>query len=81
MPRSRGGWFLGAVAPLAVAAIRDLVNPRGLLRNIVREALGYARRNSRRSVIDAQYTVLDERPEGGASERQSDAKEKIRADT
>lgn len=81
MPHNRGGWFFGAAAPLAVAAIRDLVNPRGLLRNILREALGYVRRKSRRTVIDAQYSVLDEQPGDVASEQLPDAKEKFRADT
>jgi hypothetical protein len=66
---------------LAVAAIRDFVNPQGLLRNILREALGYVRRKSQRTVIDAHYTVLDERPGDEVSEQLPDAKGKSRADT
>ncbi|MBN1575211.1 MAG: hypothetical protein JW913_01570 [Chitinispirillaceae bacterium] len=73
--RDRGGWLLGMAVPVVAAAIRDAVNPSGLLRRIVRQALPSSTGGRPRTVTDAQYTVVREQPVRRTSEPQPEAKE------
>jgi len=51
--------FLGALIPVAAAALRDLANPNGLLRSASRKLIG-RKPGDIRKPIDASYTILDE---------------------
>lgn len=55
--------FLSALVPLAVAVIRDAVNPNGLLRSFSRKLLGNrnSAQNQKRDAVEAKYTVIDEK--------------------
>ena len=51
--------FLGALIPVAAAALQDLANPNGLLRSASRKLIAKKLENARKP-IDASYTILGE---------------------
>jgi hypothetical protein len=58
--RARNPWLLGLAMPLVVAAIRDLVNPKGLLRQCATVLFpGKPRPGGKRVACDAEFSVLD----------------------
>jgi hypothetical protein len=53
-------WPVGVAAPLVIAAVRDLTNPSGVLRQLLALTKSRLRgRTSRSAVRDAVYTVID----------------------
>jgi hypothetical protein len=58
--RGRNRWLLGLAAPLIAAAIRDLANPKGLLRRIAVSLVPDKRMKEMRRINDtAHYTVIE----------------------
>jgi hypothetical protein len=51
--------FLGALIPVAAAALRDLANPNGLLRSASRKLIG-RKPDDAGKPVNASYTTLDE---------------------
>jgi hypothetical protein len=58
--RGRNRWLLGLAAPVIAAAVRDLVNPQGLLRQFARKILTYKKHGVRAVPPKAEYTVLED---------------------
>jgi hypothetical protein len=53
-------WLLGLAAPVIIAAIRDLVNPKGLLRQIASVFLSNKTKNDGHQIRrNAEYTIAD----------------------
>jgi hypothetical protein len=50
--------FLGAMIPVAAAALRDLSNPNGLLRSTCRKLISQ-KTNDFGKPVDASFTVID----------------------
>ena len=52
--------LLGAVLPLAIAAVKDLANPHGVLGGFARKLIG--RKTERDSkAVKANYTIIEEK--------------------
>lgn len=60
MVRGRKRWLLGLAAPLIAAAIRDLANPKGLLRQITAAFFPLEKKDRRDISHIANCTVTDE---------------------
>ncbi len=60
------GWFLGLAASVMIAAVRDLANPSGLLRQLVRALLSDQKSKKPQILRDAQYSVLEQKFNNGA---------------
>jgi hypothetical protein len=74
MFRGRRGWFLGIAVPVAFAAVRDLANPQGLLRQFAHALASAMKKNQRNISHIAEYTVIEEthpspKPEKGGREK------------
>jgi hypothetical protein len=58
--RGKNRWLLGLAAPLAVAVIKDLVNPRGLLRQFTVIFFRERRMINPQNISgDAEYSIID----------------------
>ena len=55
--------------PVIVAAIRDLSNPGGLLRQIARSLMSHSRDRNNASLRETGYTVIDHIDEAAALQR------------
>lgn len=54
------GWFFGLAAPVMIAAVRDLTNPSGLLRQLVRALLSDKKSKKPQILHATQYSVVEE---------------------
>jgi hypothetical protein len=59
------GWFFGLAAPVIIAAVRNLANPSGLLRRIVRASLSDKKSKEPQILRDAQYVVVEQNLNSG----------------
>lgn len=60
--RGRNGSIVGIAVPLLVAAVRDLLNPSGLLRQIIHSSTTRHKENNIHPVgRDTEYAVLKEK--------------------
>ena len=59
------GWLLGLAAPVMIAAVRDLGNPSGLLRQLVRALLSDKKSKKPQILRDAQYSVVEQNLNNG----------------
>jgi hypothetical protein len=60
--RGKNKWLFGLAAPLVIAVVRDLVNPRGLLRKIASALITNKTIDRNRINRNAEYTVVEEKP-------------------
>lgn len=68
--QGRNRWLLGLAAPMVVAAIRDLVNPRGLLRQCAAAFFpGKTAPGEKRIMHEAEFSVLDSNPSKKTDEK------------
>lgn len=63
--RGKSGWFLGLAAPVMIAAVRDLANPSGLLRQLARSLLSDKKNKEPKVLRDAQYSVVEQNLDNG----------------
>jgi hypothetical protein len=60
--RGKNRWLLGLAAPVIAAAVRDLINPKGVLRHIASALRSNKRKNVPHKVSrEADYTVVEEK--------------------
>ncbi|MBN1127643.1 MAG: DUF5320 domain-containing protein [Chitinispirillaceae bacterium] len=57
---ARNRWLFGLAAPVIVAAIRDLANPRGVLRHLAQAFLSDKKKDKRNISHVADYAVINE---------------------
>jgi hypothetical protein len=63
--RGRNRWLFGLAAPVIVAAIRDLLNPKGMLRQIASALLSNKTKHDERQIRrNAEYTIADDTAAG-----------------
>jgi hypothetical protein len=68
--RGRNRWLFGLAAPVIIAAIRDLANPRGLLRQAASALLPHKSGNSGRHIRqNPEYTITDAASAGPVKKR------------
>lgn len=60
--RGKNKWLFGLAAPLAIAVVRDLVNPRGLLRQVVSALITNKTIDRNRINRNAEYNLVEEKP-------------------
>jgi len=61
--RGRHGWLTGIAIPFVTVVVRDLLNPSGVLRRIVRVfATPKITDQTRNTTAEAEYSVIDELP-------------------
>ena len=68
---SKGFGFLSALAPIAIAVIRDSVNPKVLLESISRKLLGKRDSIQGSREIKANYKVIDDTALKGNTEEKN----------
>jgi hypothetical protein len=60
MFRGKNRWLFGMAVPVIVAAIRDLANPEGRLRQMARSLLAHSRDRNNAALRETGYTVIEQ---------------------
>ena len=59
-PGGRGITAFAAIVPLVGALIKDITNPNGIVRYVMRKLLGQRKTPYRNKAINASYTIISE---------------------